>query len=140
MLNADVLRVVHEFLPTQDEHMMTSRAVDLLNASSWSDDEAVWDLTGGVIIVNHTDPVQLLLRVDFAGAGALTVTFVATEWYWDDARTIAVAGGYTEWPRGEKTLHELIVEVMRASPSDTWTCPSASSFPIPTLADLRKTL
>ena len=141
-MNNHVLQVIHEFLPTQAQHLMTTRAVDLLRASSWSHSEAIWNLSGqgelsGVLILNPADPVQLLMDVDVNDSG-VRVTGVRTEWYWDDARTVHVMGRVDqEWARGEKTLHELIVEVMRDSPSDIWTPPTVLSFPIPSLADLR---
>ena len=129
-MNTHVLQVIHEFLPTQAQHLMTTRAVDLLRATSWSDSEAIWNVNGqgelsGVLFLNPADPVQLLMDVDVNDSG-MTVTGFRTDWYWA-----------AEWLRGEKTLHELIVEVMRDSPSDVWTPRTVLSFPIPSLADLR---
>ena len=141
-MNNDVIQVIHEFLPTQAQHLMTTRAVDLLRASSWSDSEAIWCHNGpgefsGTLFLNPADPVQLHLDVEMNDSG-IRVTGVRTEWYWDDARTVLVMGREDqEWLRGEKTLHELIVEVMRDSPSDVWTPRTVLSFPIPSLADLR---
>ena len=142
-LNADVLRVVHEFLPTQDEHGMIECAEYLLRVAEQDWLKYLGCSSHGYIIVNPTDLVQLRLVLTLSSTG-VTVSGMTTDWYWDEARTILVGGRRDVfWPLGKKTVPQLIVEVMRDTHQHlgTWTCSLPLKIhPIPSLAELRSTV